>query len=60
MRNSLSDLTENLDEEQKENLQDAKTEILERMETENLSYDEVEEILLEYGFEMDYIFEILL
>ena len=56
----MRDLTENLDEEQKENLQNAKTEILERMETENLNYNEIEEIMLEYGFEMDYIFEILL
>ena len=55
----MSDLTENLDQEQKDDLQDAKNEILERMETENLSYDEVEEIMLEYSFEMDYIFEIL-
>ena len=56
----MNDLTECLDDEQKEDLQNAKSEILERMETENLSYNEVEEIMLEYGFEMDYIFEILL
>lgn len=55
----MSDLYNELDEEQKEQLQEAKEAVQERMNEGEFSYSDIEEIMLDYGFEMDYIFDIL-
>ena len=55
MKNLIDELTE----EQKEALQEAKEAVQERMQEGEFSYSDIEEIMLDYGFEMDYIMEIL-
>lgn len=52
-------LSDQLNAEQSAELEEVKTAVLERMEEGEYSYSDIEEIMLDYGFEMDYIFEIL-